>query len=114
MKRQKKQKPKKMQAKRQPRNSVKAPSLWDQTLREAAALATRAASPQTPAMPVGEFTAGELGQPDSDVKPDSDNPGGVQGGRGPLNEEGEGDRQNDELAELEMDIDAKKDLDQRR
>jgi hypothetical protein len=62
----------------------------------------------------GTFTAGELGQPDSDRKPDAGNSGGVQGGRGPLNEEGEGDRQNDQLAELESDVDAAKDLERRR
>ena len=62
----------------------------------------------------GEFTAGELGQPDADLKPDELNPLGVQGGRGPLDQEGEGNRQNDELAELEADVDAREDLERRR
>jgi hypothetical protein len=44
----------------------------------------------------------ETGQPDQDASPGSNNPAAVQGGRGPLNEEGEGDRQNDQLAELEQ------------
>jgi len=64
--------------------------------------------------PSGEFTAGEIGAPDAETTPDQNNPLGVQGGRGPLNEEGEGDRQNDQLAELESDVDAKKDLENRR
>lgn len=62
----------------------------------------------------GVFTAGELGQPDVDRPVDADNPGGVQSGRGPLNEEGEGDRQNDQLAELESDVEPEKDLERRR
>jgi len=48
------------------------------------------------------FTPMETGQPDEDQVPDSDNPQAVQGGLGPLNEEGEGERQNDQLAELEQ------------
>jgi hypothetical protein len=44
----------------------------------------------------------ETGQPDGGQVPDSDNPQAVQGGLGPLNEEGEGERQNDQLAELEQ------------
>ena len=48
------------------------------------------------------FTAMETGQPDQDFVPGIDNPQGVQGGRGPLNQEGEGERQNDQLAELEQ------------
>ena len=55
-----------------------------------------------------EFTPMETGQPDQEPKADIKNPQGVQGGRGPLNEEGEGDRQNDQLAELEQ-IDPKAD-----
>ncbi len=47
------------------------------------------------------YTPMETGQPNHDLVPDIDNPAGVQGGRGPLNQEGEGDRQNDQLAELE-------------
>lgn len=48
------------------------------------------------------FTPMETGQPDQDEVADIRNPRAVQSGRGPLNEEGEGDRQNDELAELEQ------------
>jgi len=48
------------------------------------------------------FTPMETGQPDQDDVPGSDNPAGAQGGLGPLNQEGEGERQNDELAELEQ------------
>jgi hypothetical protein len=47
------------------------------------------------------FTPGETGQPEQDAVPGIENPQGVQGGRGPLRQEGEGNRQNDELAELE-------------
>jgi hypothetical protein len=47
------------------------------------------------------FTPMETGQPDQEQVADIRNPLGVQSGRGPLNQEGEGDRQNDELAELE-------------
>ena len=50
----------------------------------------------------GAFTPMETGQPDQDQIADIRNPQGVQGGRGPLNQEGEGDRQNSELAELEQ------------
>jgi hypothetical protein len=49
----------------------------------------------------GAFTPMETGQPDPDKIPDIKNPQGVQSGRGPLNQEGEGNRQNDELAELQ-------------
>ena len=52
--------------------------------------------------PDNTFTPMEAGQPDEDKVPDSDNPQAVQGGLGPLNEEGEGERQNDQLAELEQ------------
>jgi hypothetical protein len=52
--------------------------------------------------PDNTFTPMETGQPDQDQVPDSDNPQAVQGGLGPLNEEGEGERQNDQLAELEQ------------
>jgi len=52
-------------------------------------------------VPDNTFTPMETGQPDEDQVPDSDNPQAVQGGLGPLNEEGEGERQNDQLAELE-------------
>jgi hypothetical protein len=60
------------------------------------------------------FTPGEIGEPDADEKADGNNPQGVQGGRGPLDQEGEGNRQSDEIAELEQDIDPAKDLDERR
>jgi hypothetical protein len=43
----------------------------------------------------------ETGQSDVDRAPGIDNPTGAQGGLGPLNQEGEGERQNDELAALE-------------
>ncbi len=47
------------------------------------------------------FNRMEMGAPDDDLLPDRDNPQGAQGGRGPLNQEGEGNRQNDQIAELE-------------
>lgn len=47
------------------------------------------------------FTPMETGQPDADPVPGIQNPGGAQGGLGPLNQEGEGERQNDQLAALE-------------
>ena len=47
------------------------------------------------------YTPMGTGQPDQDPAADIRNPQGVQGGRGPLNQEGEGDRQNSQLAELE-------------
>jgi hypothetical protein len=57
----------------------------------------------------GEFTAGEMGLPEEEDE-DNDN----RDGKGPLQQEGEGNRQNSQLAELEQDIDAKADLEQRR
>ena len=48
------------------------------------------------------FTPGETGQPDQDPVADILNPQAVQGGLGPLNQEGEGERQNDQLAALEQ------------
>lgn len=47
------------------------------------------------------FTPMETGQSDVDQVPDINNPTGAQGGLGPLNQEGEGERQNDQLAALE-------------
>jgi hypothetical protein len=47
------------------------------------------------------YTPMETGQPDQDIVPGMGNPRAAQGGLGPLNQEGEGNRQNDELAELE-------------
>lgn len=47
------------------------------------------------------FSPMGTGRVDTDEIPDIHNPAGVQGGRGPLNQEGEGNRQNDEAAELE-------------
>ncbi len=47
------------------------------------------------------FTPGETGQPDVTPVPDIQNPAGAQGGLGPMNQEGEGERQNDQLAALE-------------
>lgn len=52
--------------------------------------------------PSNVFTPMETGQPDQERVPDIDNPMAVQGGLGPLNQEGEGERQNDELAALEQ------------
>ena len=49
----------------------------------------------------GAFTAGELGQPDTDAAPGADNPQGAQGGLGALGQQGQGNRQEDELDELE-------------
>jgi len=51
--------------------------------------------------PQNTFTAMETGQPDQDPVPGVHNPQAAQGGLGPLNQEGEGERQNDQLAELE-------------
>jgi hypothetical protein len=48
------------------------------------------------------YTPMETGQPDQDPVPGSQNPQGAQGGLGPLNQEGEGERQNDQLAALEQ------------
>jgi len=47
------------------------------------------------------FTPMETGQPDADPVADIDNPTGAAGGLGPMNQEGEGERQNDQLAALE-------------
>lgn len=44
----------------------------------------------------------ETGSPDADNRPDTGNPQAVQGGMGPTNQEGEGERQNSQLAELEQ------------
>jgi len=52
--------------------------------------------------PQNTYSPMELGQPDTENVPDINNPLAVQGGLGPLNEDGEGDRQNDQLAELEQ------------
>ena len=60
------------------------------------------------------YTPEELGAPEADDRETIVNPQGAQGGRGPLSQEGEGNRQNDELAELEQDIDAEADLERRR
>jgi hypothetical protein len=51
--------------------------------------------------PGNTFTPMETGQPDEEHLPGMGNPRAVQGGLGPLNQEGEGERQNDQLAELE-------------
>jgi hypothetical protein len=47
------------------------------------------------------FTPMETGQPDAEQVPDISNPTGAEGGLGPLNQEGEGELQNDQLAALE-------------
>src|SRR5688572_5388052 len=49
-----------------------------------------------------KFTPQETAGPDTDQIPDIDNPQGVQSGRGPTNQEGEGELQNDQLAALEQ------------
>ena len=51
--------------------------------------------------PDNVFTPMETGQPDVDPVPDIRNQTGAQSGLGPLNQEGEGERQNDQLAALE-------------
>jgi hypothetical protein len=103
-------------------------STWEESIREASGQASEPAPPAAPPpdyrwndeklyqrdVKSGEFTPGEMGQPDQEPKPDLANPQGAQGGRGPLEQEGEGNRQNDELAELQQDVDAKKDLEERR
>lgn len=48
------------------------------------------------------FTPMETGGPDADPVPGIDNPTAAQGGVGPTNQEGEGERQNDDLAALEQ------------
>ena len=48
------------------------------------------------------FTPAETGQPGEDDVPDYDNPQAVQGGLGLLNQEGEGERHNDQLADMEQ------------
>ena len=52
--------------------------------------------------PSNVFTPMETGRPDTDEVPGIHNPQGAQGGLGPLNQEGEGERQNDQLAALEQ------------
>jgi len=47
------------------------------------------------------FTPMETGAPDEDMVPGSRNPLAMQGGVGPMNQEGEGERQNDDLDALE-------------
>ena len=58
--------------------------------------------PQAPTKESKTYTPMETGQPNHDQVPDYNNPQAVQGGLGPLNQEGEGERQNDQLAELEQ------------
>ena len=52
--------------------------------------------------PTNTFSPKETGGPDADKVPDIRNPQAVQGGLGPTNQDGEGERQNDQLAELEQ------------
>jgi hypothetical protein len=47
------------------------------------------------------FSPMAIGAPDADPLPGNDNPTGMQTGHGPLNQEGQGNRQDDETAELE-------------
>jgi len=54
-----------------------------------------------PAAAGERFTAMETGAPDEDDSSGGDSLSGARRSRGPLDEEGEGDRQNDQLAELE-------------
>jgi len=53
-------------------------------------------------LPSNVFTPMETGQPDEDPVADFDNPQAVQGNLGPLNQDGEGELQNDQLAALEQ------------
>ncbi len=52
--------------------------------------------------PGNVFTPMETGQPDQEQVAGILNPSGAQGGLGPLNQEGEGEHQNDQLAALEQ------------
>ena len=85
-------------------------SLWDQSVQKLANQSLAAAPEREES--TGVFTAGEMGE--DDQAPDAGNPQGVQGGRGPLQQEGEGNRQNDQLAELAQGMDSEKELDRRR
>jgi hypothetical protein len=49
----------------------------------------------------GAFTPGELGAPEQEYEPGADNPQGMQTGTGPLGQQGQGNRQENELANLE-------------
>jgi hypothetical protein len=51
--------------------------------------------------PTNTYSHNETGGPDADNVPGLHNPQAVQGGLGPTNQDGEGERQNDQLAELE-------------
>jgi hypothetical protein len=51
--------------------------------------------------PTNTFTRDETAGPDADNVPGMQNPQAVQGGLGPTNQDGEGERQNDQLAALE-------------
>jgi hypothetical protein len=55
-----------------------------------------------PEAPYNVFTPMETGQPDRSPTPGPSMPWGAQGGLGPLNQEGEGELQNDQLAALEQ------------
>ncbi len=63
---------------------------------------TKRAAPVAKDADDNTFTPMETGQPDADPVPDIDNPTGAAGGLGPMNQEGEGERQNDQLAALEI------------
>ena len=52
--------------------------------------------------PENVFTPMETGQTDQEPVAGIDNPSSAQGGLGPLNQEGEGEHQNDQLAALEQ------------
>jgi len=84
-------------AKRKKKATVSSPNLpygMQQTREVSANNIRREKDPQT-------FTPMQVGQVDTDPVADIDNPAGVQGLRGPLNQEGQGNRQDDETAELE-------------
>ena len=53
-------------------------------------------------IPTNTFTPMEIGAPDTDRVPGLHNPLDAEDGLGPLNMDGEGERQNDQIAELEQ------------
>ncbi len=89
-----------MKTKKKSKSHAKRPKVVLKIRKRPAAEADRRGPEERKAMKT--FTRMETGQPDQDRVPGSNNPAGAQGGLGPTNMEGEGDRQNDELAELEQ------------
>ncbi len=61
------------------------------------------------------FTPGEIGQPDQALGPDASNPQAAQSGLGALGQNEQGERQNDQIEELEAlsEEEARKDLEDR-